>query len=109
MNRLVVAVVAVNFGLALGGLYLAKRLWHWRQSWATLADALTVWEQDLSQTLAMAAKTEVGPSRQSLLRLRQQYVTLQRWLGYLPYLRWVLKAAMGLGFKGRRPYRRWFR
>lgn len=106
MNRLVVAVVAINGGIALGGLYLSLRLWRWRQSWATLADALILWEQELSQTLASVTETGLEPSRQKLLHLRHQYQTLQRWLGYLPALRWVLNQLITFGLKRHRRSRR---
>ncbi|MFH7242732.1 MAG: hypothetical protein ACHWZW_07760 [Spirulina sp.] len=104
MNRLVVIVVVVNLGLALGGLFLAWRLWWLKQVCATLAESLTTWERDLQASLALTNDLEV--SRQQLLHLRQQYVILQRWLGYLPYLRQGLKLIVGLGFKGRQRLRR---
>jgi hypothetical protein len=104
VNRLVVVVVAVNLGLALGGLFLAWRLWRLKQVCATLAESLTTWERDLQASLALTNDLDV--SRQQLLRLRQQYVILQRWLGYLPYLRQGLKLMVGLGIKGRQRLRR---
>lgn len=99
MNRLALVVVAVNLGLALGGLSLAWRLWRLRQTWATLAASLTAWERDLQATLALT--TDLDASRQQLRHLRQQYIILQRWLGYLPYLRQGLKLMVGLGIKRR--------
>lgn len=99
MNRLVVLVVAGNFALALGGLYLARRLRHWRQTWATLADNLVIWERDLQETLALTAELDV--SRQKLLDLRQRYTLLRQWIGYLPYLRQGLRLIVGLGMKRR--------
>jgi hypothetical protein len=104
VNRLVVVVVVVNLGLALGGLVLAWYLWRLRQVCATLAESLTTWERDLQASLALT--TDLDVSRQQLLRLRQQYVILQRWLGYLPHLRQGLKLMVGLGIKGRKRLRR---
>lgn len=102
MNRLVVAVVAVNGSIALGGLYLSLRLWRWRQSWATLADALALWEQELSQTLSKMTATDLDLPRQKLQHLRHQYTTFQRWIGYLPYLRRGLNLVVNLSFKRHR-------
>jgi hypothetical protein len=104
VNRLVLVVVAVNLGLALGGLYLAWHLWRLKQAWAILAESLITWERDLHDTLALTADLDL--SRQQLLSLRQQYIILQRWLGYLPYLRQGLKLMMGMGLKHRKRFRR---
>lgn len=92
----------MNFGLALGGIYLGQRLRRWRRVWASLADDLTIWERDLAQTLATLANPAPSPAQESLLRLQRQYATLRVWLGYLPYLRWILKTAVGI----RKPRRR---
>ncbi|QQE63792.1 hypothetical protein GFS31_04610 [Leptolyngbya sp. BL0902] len=104
MNRLVGVIVAINLGLALGGLYLAWRLWWLKQTLSLLADNLTIWERDLRDTLALADHLDL--SRQQLLRLRQQYILLQRWLGYLPYLRQGLKLLAGVGTQRRQRLRR---
>lgn len=103
MNRLVGVIVLVNGGIALGGLYVALRLWRWKQAWATLADVLTAWEQDLPQTLAALAVPDLASSRQRLLILRQRYRLLRRWLSYWPHLRWAMGLVMGPENRRRRP------
>ena len=102
MNRWLVVLVAMNFGLALGGLYLGQRLRRWRNTWASLADDLAIWERDLAQTLATLANPTPSPAQEKLLRLQRHYATLRAWLGYLPYLRWILKVVVGIGNPRRR-------
>ena len=79
MDRLTIGVIGMNGAIALGGFYLAWRVWHLGQTWATLADRLTAWEQTLNQALHPGqVPQQIWQRQQHIAQSRQRYADVQR-------------------------------
>lgn len=103
-------VVAINMVIALGGFYLAWRLWRVKQGLARFAAVLTIWERNTHRALnpditpALIRRGQTGTAS-----LRDQYALLEKQLQQLQ--RVVTFALMGRrllqqGGWGRRRWRR---
>ncbi len=104
---MIALVIGINCTVALLSFYLAWRLWHWGKALATLADALTTWEESAHTALNPdCSPALLRQGQQQVAQRRQQYAYLQGLLRQgqrsLAVLGMVLSLSRWLGLTGQR-------